>query len=215
MRLLTAADYRRMRWKNDLGWTTEIAVSPAGAAADYDWRVSIAEIENDCAFSAFPGFDRSLLVLNGAGIELAFDQAPNVTLRERDRPAQFAGEWPAMCRLLDGPTRDFNVMTRRGSVSAELLHRPLVGAMWLHASAQTEWLIHMLAGSAKIAGLAAPLETGASLWLSPHSGHRLLDGGGDLLVVKFSRVTANTTHNISSGGLALHPDSRPSDSPEK
>ncbi len=208
MRLLTTADYRRMRWKNDLGWTTEIAVSPAGAESDYDWRVSIAEIENDCAFSAFPGFDRTLLVLHGAGIELTFDQAPSVILHERDRPAQFAGEWQAACRLLDGPTRDFNVMSRRGIVSAELLHRPLVGAMWLHASAQTEWLIHMLAGSAKIAGLATPLETGGSLWLSPHSGHRLLDGGGDLLVVKFTRITENAATEISPHGLSLHPHSR-------
>jgi len=215
MRLLTTADYRRMRWKNDLGWTTEIAVSPADATADYDWRVSIAEIENDSSFSAFPGFDRSLLVLHGAGIELTFNQAPSVTLHERDRPAQFAGEWRASCRLLDGPTRDFNVMTRRGIVSAELLHRPLVGAMWFHASAQTEWLIHMLAGSAKIAGLVEPLESGGSLCLSPHSGHRLLNGGGDLLVVKFTRNTANAIDDISSQGLALHPDSRPSDSPEK
>ncbi|QBB72558.1 HutD family protein [Pseudolysobacter antarcticus] len=213
--MLTTADYRRMRWKNGLGWTTEIAVSPADAIADYDWRVSIAEIENDCAFSAFPGFDRTLLVLHGAGIELTFDQAPSVILHERDRPAQFAGEWQATCRLLNGPTRDFNVMTRRGIVSAELLHRPLVGAMWFHASAHSEWLIHMLAGSAKVAGLTKPLETGDSLWLSPHSGHRLLDGGGDLLVVKFTRITANAATDISSRGLSLHPHSRPSDSPEK
>jgi environmental stress-induced protein Ves len=207
MRLLTTADYRRMRWKNDLGWTTEIAVSPADAADDFDWRVSIAEIENDCAFSAFAGFDRTLLVLHGAGIELTFDQAPSVILHERDRPAQFAGEWQAWCRLIDGPTRDFNVLTRRDIVSAELLHRPLVGAMWFHAGAQTEWLIHMLAGSAKITGLAEPLETDGSLWLSPHSGHRLLDGGGDLLVVKFTRITANTSANISSRGLSLYPHS--------
>lgn len=185
MRLLTPSDYRRMRWKNDLGWTTEIAISPATSATDYDWRVSIADIESDCAFSAFSGFDRTLLVLQGAGIELGFDQAPSLILHERDRPAHFAGEWHTHCRLLDGPTRDFNVMTRRDSVSAKLLHRPLIGSMWFHANPHTEWLIYVLAGSAKVEGLMQPLDTGDSLLLSPYSGHKVLDGGGELLVVKF------------------------------
>ncbi|MDP1908248.1 MAG: HutD family protein, partial [Hyphomicrobium sp.] len=43
MRILRAKDYRRMPWKNGGGETTEIAISPEGAALDsFDWRVSMA-----------------------------------------------------------------------------------------------------------------------------------------------------------------------------
>ena len=48
MRVLRRADYRRMPWKNGGGWTTQLAAFPesgTNAVAPFDWRVSIAEIE--------------------------------------------------------------------------------------------------------------------------------------------------------------------------
>src|SRR5487761_727801 len=77
--LLQPQDYRRMPWKNGLGMTTELAVSPVGAGLNgrpFDWRVSLAEIETGCEFSLFPGYDRSILLSEGAGMELSFDSAP-------------------------------------------------------------------------------------------------------------------------------------------
>jgi environmental stress-induced protein Ves len=44
------AAQRRMRWKNGLGWTTELAVRPAGGG-EFDWRASIAEVDADSEFS--------------------------------------------------------------------------------------------------------------------------------------------------------------------
>lgn len=114
--LLESADYQRMRWKNARGWTTEIAVFPAEAGLDakpFEWRVSIAEIENDGEFSAFPGYDRSILLAEGAGMELGFDAAPPQTIAQAYAPFRFKGEWQTRCRLLNGPVRDFNVMTMR------------------------------------------------------------------------------------------------------
>ena len=55
MRILRAADYRRMPWKNGSGETVEVAVFPPGASIDdFDWRISIATVaaENG-AFSLF------------------------------------------------------------------------------------------------------------------------------------------------------------------
>ncbi len=43
VRLIAAGQNRRTRWKNDGGWTTEIARDPA-QGDDFRWRVSIAEI---------------------------------------------------------------------------------------------------------------------------------------------------------------------------
>ena len=51
-----------MPWKNGGGETAEIAVSPPGAALDdFDWRLSMARVETDGPFSAFPGIDRTLV----------------------------------------------------------------------------------------------------------------------------------------------------------
>ena len=57
------------RWKNGAGWTREIALGPAGASADdFGWRLSVAELEHDAPFSAFPGIDRCIVVIDGAGM---------------------------------------------------------------------------------------------------------------------------------------------------
>ena len=68
MRLLhlPAHEYRRERWRNERGWTREIHRHPEGAA-EWAWRVSIAEIDHDAPFSAFPGVDRELVLLHGNG----------------------------------------------------------------------------------------------------------------------------------------------------
>lgn len=118
VRVLEASDYRRMHWKNGRGWTTEIAVSPADAGLNgkpFDWRISLADIENDGNFSSFPGYDRTILLAKGEGMELSFDAAPMQRLAECYAPFSFKGEWRTRCRLLDGPVRDFNVMSARAA----------------------------------------------------------------------------------------------------
>ena len=71
VRLLTPADFHSMPWKNGAGRTTEIAVHPPGAALDtFAWRVSIADVERDGPFSRFPGIDRTIVLLEGAGMRL-------------------------------------------------------------------------------------------------------------------------------------------------
>ena len=48
MRILRAADHKRMPWKNGGGETTEIAVFPEHAGlSDFDWRVSMARVDGD------------------------------------------------------------------------------------------------------------------------------------------------------------------------
>lgn len=110
-------DYRVMPWKNGRGTTTEIAIHPPSAdlaGTPFDWRVSMADVNQDGDFSLFPGYDRSILVAQGAGMELDFDAAPGVRLQGAGAMTAFSGDWRTQCRLLDGPVRDFNVMTQRG-----------------------------------------------------------------------------------------------------
>jgi environmental stress-induced protein Ves len=152
---ITPADYRRVRWKNGLGWTTELAIRPT-IQGEFDWRVSIAEVDADCEFSCFPGIDRSLLVLAGEGMALTVGDSPAVELRAGGLPLAFSGDLPAHARLLGGPTRDFNVMTRRGRVdhgltscSIEAASDPLV----LERPVGVGWLIYVERGSVEIGAL--------------------------------------------------------------
>lgn len=115
MEILRRAAYRRMPWKNGGGETLEIAVSPPGGTFDtLDWRVSMAMVAQDGPFSVFPGIDRTLCVLDGAGLELDFGAhggAHDVT--PASAPFHFAADHALNARLFAGPITDLNVMTRR------------------------------------------------------------------------------------------------------
>jgi environmental stress-induced protein Ves len=109
---LTAADYNRMPWKNGGGMTTEIAVERDAAGAVL-WRVSIADVEQSGPFSDFTGYDRTIMLLEGGGFELRFNEAPTQRIDRPWEPFRFAGEWKTDCTLIDGPVRDFNLMVAR------------------------------------------------------------------------------------------------------
>jgi environmental stress-induced protein Ves len=204
-RVIPANEYRRTRWKNGQGWTREIvrayarpAQEPAHPCADcstgddWHWRLSIAEIEQDAAFSSFPGIDRELVLLRGNGLRLSFDDGEVVELHPPHDRHRFAGERALTGELLDGPTHDFNLMWRRDAVDAELLHRPLVGTMLFFVEPGTTWAIHLLAGQAHFdaeSGLP-PLFAGDTAILCDVEGRRryALDGGGELLAVKLTAL---------------------------
>jgi environmental stress-induced protein Ves len=103
-----------MRWKNGGGETIEIAAHPEGATlADFDWRVSMARVETDGAFSTFPGIDRTLAILDGAGMILTIDNGAPIELTATASPFSFDGAAATSARLRDGPVVDLNLMTRR------------------------------------------------------------------------------------------------------
>lgn len=103
-------------WKNGAGITREIALGPAGTGADdFGWRLSVAEVEREAPFSAFPGIDRCIVLLRGAGMELHDGAGSQVHSLRALEPWSFDGERALQARLNAGPCRDFNVMTRRGA----------------------------------------------------------------------------------------------------
>src|SRR5882757_2914352 len=117
MRILRAADYRVMPWKNGGGTTTEITISPDGAGLDdFDWRISMARVEGGGPFSSFAGVDRTLAVLEGEGIVLDIAGWPPVEVTGASAPLAFSADVPTTATLISGPITDLNVMTRRGRV---------------------------------------------------------------------------------------------------
>ncbi len=128
MRILRAADYRAMPWKNGGGTTTEITVSPDGAGLDdFDWRVSMARVEGGGPFSGFAGVDRTLAVLEGEGIVLDIAGQPPARLTGASAPLSFPADVPTTAALISGPITDLNVMTRRGRAT-HTVERLLVSA---------------------------------------------------------------------------------------
>ena len=116
-------DLRRIEpqpWKNGAGLTREMAFGGPSAAA-FDWRISVAEVERDAPFSAFPGIERCITLLRGAGMRLrADDGSIDHALTTPLAPFRFSGDLPLTATLIGGACSDFNVMTRRGRYRSEV-----------------------------------------------------------------------------------------------
>lgn len=186
--LLRSGDYRRMRWKNGAGWTSEILRVPD--AEDWHWRLSIADVEADARFSAFPGVERELVLLEGNGIRLVFDDGARHALLPPHDGLRFNGERPLAGELIDGPSRDFNLMWRRDDVDAQLWRRPLVGAMVIFVAPGETWAVHMLAGQAQISGEggAGVIQRGdTAIFRDDGTRTRFaLDGAGEALLIRIA-----------------------------
>lgn len=127
-RLIPYANLEASPWKNGGGSTTEIAVAPHGSGFDtFDWRLSLARIVQDGPFSAFPGIDRTLALVEGEGVLMDFDGERQVTLSPEDPVITFDGGHSINATLVGGPTTDFNVMTRQGLCSHQFGLRTLDG----------------------------------------------------------------------------------------
>lgn len=119
LRLLTAADFRRVPWKNGRGTTLEL-VRRDDAAGKLLWRLSIADVIEPGPFSPLPGIDRIITLIDGEGFDLDFGGSrPPVSLRPFE-PLAFSGDWSTSATIVHGPSRDFNVMTERGKICAEV-----------------------------------------------------------------------------------------------
>ncbi|NML34819.1 HutD/Ves family protein [Paraburkholderia antibiotica] len=132
--LIRGADLVAAPWKNGGGVTREVTALPStfssndggkGAApGDFVWRVSVADVAQAGPFSRFDGVDRTLVLLSGGGMLLdELDGASVVgthALRQPLDVARFAGETRIDARLVDGATRDFNLMVRRDVAQGEL-----------------------------------------------------------------------------------------------
>jgi hypothetical protein len=114
-------------WRNGGGRTRELFTWPGGDAP-WQLRISVADIDADGPFSAFDGVDRWFAVLQGAGVELDLPGGRR-TLTCSSPPLRFDGRAAPGCRLIAGPTRDFNLMLRHRAGQA-LLQEARPGEPW-------------------------------------------------------------------------------------
>jgi hypothetical protein len=107
-------------WRNGGGVTRVLLRLPAGSADDWTLRISVADIETDGPFSPFPGVTRWFAAVSGAGVRLSFPKGrpPLRDVRPGDAPLRFDGADAPGCALLEGATRDLNVMVRHHRADA-------------------------------------------------------------------------------------------------
>ena len=115
MQIIRFADLKAEPWRNGGGVTREIArqASPDGG---WDWRVSIADVAKAGDFSAFPGMERVLTVIEGELLLLSVGGAEQPL--EKYRPFRFDGGAATTATLPTGDIRDLNVITRTGAFKA-------------------------------------------------------------------------------------------------
>jgi environmental stress-induced protein Ves len=148
-RIIHAADSPPQPWKNGMGVTREIARFPADADNEhYRWRVSVAEVTSAAPFSAFPGIDRHIALLDGAGFTMTLNGTHEHRLHTPFEPFAFAGEAHVDVALVGGPTRDFNLMVRRAQAQGSVVICNEPGS---HAIDATCVLLYVLRGTAKTA----------------------------------------------------------------
>ncbi|NGO53273.1 HutD/Ves family protein [Allomesorhizobium camelthorni] len=161
MRIIRAADCRRMPWKNGGGETVEIAIAPEGAGlGDFDWRLSMARVEGDGPFSLFTGVDRTLAILEGEGIFLDVEGRIPFGLTRHSDPLSFPADVPTRAALIAGPITDLNMMTRRCKV-VHSMRRLTVNGTFDVASTARELLLFCRSGSVR-------MEAAGNLILGPH-----------------------------------------------
>jgi uncharacterized protein len=135
-----------MPWKNGGGETTEIVVSPP--TGNFDWRVSIATVNEDGPFSTFIGYERHIMTLAGEGMKLDIEGRGMFSL-EPLKPFSFSGDVQVSGSLPNGPVLDFNLMVRRdfgrGTLSVQDCN-----AGHKFGSDQSLSLIHVLEGECVI-----------------------------------------------------------------
>jgi uncharacterized protein len=110
-----------MPWKNGAGVTLEIARDPP-VPAEFDWRLSLATISASGPFSSYPGYRRSVSLIEGVGFRLNVEGEVRMQLTVSGESALFPGGSSAWCELIDGPSSDLSLMVREpGAISSVTL----------------------------------------------------------------------------------------------
>ncbi len=114
VKYLKQSHYETKPWKNEQGITTDIYLEPSGAGHDdFEFRISLAEIDKSSVFSSFPGIDRCITLIEGEGLQLEFgEDSVYLSVNESYR---FDSELCPVGVPMKGAVRVMNVMVGRQS----------------------------------------------------------------------------------------------------
>tara|TARA_B100000029_G_scaffold4952_1_gene5598 strand:+ start:400 stop:936 length:537 start_codon:yes stop_codon:yes gene_type:complete len=116
MTILQRTEYKTMPWPNGGGVAHEIA---KWETADRTlWRLSLADVVGECAFSEFKGLSRCTTVVSGAGMRLQCEHEQLVL--EPLSPMTFCGELKLRGTLIDGPVENLNLVYDANLMTADV-----------------------------------------------------------------------------------------------
>ncbi len=145
-RHLTPKTFAIQPWKNGLGETREIALD---SQRPYRWRVSQATLSGDCPFSLFPGYKRTIVLLEGDSVEIQIEGKERRPL-VRLLPFTFSGNLPAQV-FLNGRGEDFNLFIKEGAAKGALYPAHMgKGEDYQFPLAGNEHLIYCTRGKLKV-----------------------------------------------------------------
>jgi hypothetical protein len=180
IRVIDASRHRRMPWKNGFGTTIEIAIDPPDAdlGGRFRWRLSVADVHRSGPFSAFPGYERTIMVIEGNGMDLAIGNDAPRRLDRLFEPFVFSGDARAECRLIEGPIRDFNIMVDRSVLRSHTAVWRLGAAAQSIALSSPNHVIHCFDGAIDLVcdEIASPCRLGAGDTVVVHRTKPETDG---------------------------------------
>jgi environmental stress-induced protein Ves len=122
LQIIRRASFTATPWKNGGGITHEAIRVPAGGDR-FRWRVSVAHIDASGPFSEFAEYNRKMVLLQGAGLDLRFGDGTQKALRKVGELVEFDGALAAHCELLKGPCVDLNLMIAKSDGVAARVER--------------------------------------------------------------------------------------------
>lgn len=155
--ILRESSFRAVPWKNGGGVTREILRVPAEPTV-FDWRLSLATIDSPGPFSAFEGYQRTLVLVRGAGVELDFGPHGRARLSLAGQMVVFDGAWPTSCTLLDGPGTDLNLIVAPERMESSSRSMQLEQAQLIQTAGWTDTLVCCLSGSIRLTNTAGDLQ---------------------------------------------------------
>jgi environmental stress-induced protein Ves len=106
-----------MPWANGRGTSYEIA-SDRNESGEWTWRLAMAPVNEDGAFSRIECVNRFLAVVEGEGMLLSVDRKKLQCLPMQ--VVRFRGDAITDAALTDGPIMDINLMIRRKEAEGEM-----------------------------------------------------------------------------------------------
>ena len=169
-------------WRNGSGLTREVVSVPGSGPQGFDWRISIADVNQPGPFSSYPGVARVLTLIQGEGMDLVIDGVEHALgLYE---PLSFDGGSSALCSRLAGPARDLNVMTRSDRFKGTVAIRDL--SQTRPIAVDGSQVLVLLTGSAVVVGAdGSRCDLHLLDAVCPAGEHvRLIEGSGRAVVVR-------------------------------
>ena len=130
-----------MPWANGRGTSYEIA-SDRNESGEWTWRLAMAPVNEDGAFSRIECVNRFLAVVEGEGMLLSVDRKKLQCLPMQ--VVRFRGDAITDAALTDGPIMDINLMIRRKEAEGEMAIVSEVGLL------QGATIVVAIGGSAQV-----------------------------------------------------------------